>query len=602
VQRRRIRNRLSAQFHRERKRTYIAHLEGLVKQRDIKLQEAAAALDNLAAENARLHALLGSGAPQQQGGGLKKSESVANYSSAGSTTSASLSDDPADDVGSAFSTPPPTPPMAAATELASPRNGGRRFRGATLARSGAPLLSVLFMLGITLFGPQQGQQGQQGQQQQRVATAPSDAGARSMLSAPLQLLQLPKPPHSEETKATVPHGHGHGHGRVVLSTAQDTKTALYVSSPAAAAAAAATASSSSSTAATAAAAAQQPPVVIHPQLFANAGRLGLSQPLWKYDSHVCNLYPPVARFRAPFYDTDGIPYNEAAATVGGNATAADTQRRTRRYLRTRTVNATAPTVPVRSDNVQDGGDVENSKSLVPAHALPALPARALPALPGSAAAGTGAPRAEPVAPGAGAASLSMSRVLLTTGRALLDPAIVVGATRPAPPAGAVHVQPQATAGADGETGADAHVAATALSTWAANGAGAAAAAVATADVPMPAAAPAPPVVSVGLGSLGASIGVAAAAGGVPGSPAGSSNMLVMLLPASAVRWGKVWSESSDGTMEAMLNGMNSHNHTGGWANAMGGKHNASANAEGMWVEIGCSIFRAQLVSNVTLAA
>jgi CRP-like cAMP-binding protein len=58
VQRRRIRNRLSAQFHRERKRTYIAHLEGLVKQRDIKLQEAAAALDNLAADNARLHALL----------------------------------------------------------------------------------------------------------------------------------------------------------------------------------------------------------------------------------------------------------------------------------------------------------------------------------------------------------------------------------------------------------------------------------------------------------------------------------------------------------------------------------------------------------------
>ena len=574
AQRRRIRNRLSAQFHRERKRTYIAHLEGLVKQRDVKLQEAAAALDRLTAENALLQAKVGDAThgvpPRQPQGGMKKSDSMANYSSAGSTTSASLSDDAADDVSTAFPSPPPTPPLAATSELlTSPTNGGRRFRGASIARSGAPLLSVLFMLGITMFSPQQQrqQQPQAQQQQQRTHMTPSDAGTGSIFTAPLQLLQLPKPQGGEAAPTLA-----HGHGRVVLSSGQDAKPKLFVSS----------AASSSSSAAPAAA--QQPPVIMHPQLFASAGRLGLSQPLWKYDAHVCNLYPPVARFQSPFYDTDGVPYE---AAVGGNATAAGAQRRTRRYLRTRSVNTTAA-APARTvaaaavvPDAAQGSDTENSLSLVPAHRLPALPGAA------AAAASTGfasPPLSEPVSP---TAALSMSRVLLTTGRALLDPSIVVGAARPVPPPGTVHVQPQPAAA--GEAGADGLAAATALSTlsrWVTT-AGAGSVAGTAAEVPVPAAAP--PVVSVGLGSIGASIGVTAAAGGVPGAPAGSSNMLVMLLPASAVRWGKVWSESSEGTMEAMLNGMNS-NKTAGWANAMGGSSNNTANAEGMWVEIGCSIF------------
>jgi hypothetical protein len=138
-------------------------------------------------------------------------------------------------------------------------------------------------------------------------------------------------------------------------------------------------------------------------------------------------------------------------------------------------------------------------------------------------------------------ALAMSRVVLTRGRALLDPALVVG-----PPVGA---------------GRDRPAAATAVSTWVGSGGG---------------------------GGPGGPLGVGVGA-------AGTNNMLLMLLPASAVRWGKVWSESTEGTMEALLNNMKLDNSTGA-ADGSGGDH------EGIWVEIGCSVVRAQLVRNVTLAA
>jgi hypothetical protein len=140
-------------------------------------------------------------------------------------------------------------------------------------------------------------------------------------------------------------------------------------------------------------------------------------------------------------------------------------------------------------------------------------------------------------------ALAMSRVVLTRGRALLDPALVVG-----PPV--MHA-----AGGVG-AGSDRPAAATAVSTW------------------------------VGGGGGGPGLGVGAA---------GTNNMLLMLLPASAVRWGKVWSESTEGTMETLLNNMKLDNSTGA-ADGSGGDH------EGIWVEIGCSVVRAQLVRNVTLAA
>ena len=178
--------------------------------------------------------------------------------------------------------------------------------------------------------------------------------------------------------------------------------------------------------------------------------------------------------------------------------------------------ATAPTPDPAAEAAEEAG-----KGLVPAWPSPPLDT--------------------PTSP----SSLSMSRVVLTRGRALLDPALVVGGGAAAPVV---------------------HPAVSAVSPWMGGSAGAAGA-------------------KVSLGSLGGTLG------------AGSSNMLLMLLPASAVRWGKVWSESSEGTMEALLNNMKLDNSTG--ANGGGG---GDGDREGIWVEIGCSVVRAQLVRNVTLAA
>lgn len=204
-QRRRIRNRLSAQFHRERKKNYITHLEGLVKERDIKLQEAAGFIDELIAENAALRSV-GEGAPASRNG------SVANYSSAGSTTTASLSDDAADDRSVNMTTPPssPTPSLSPDfTGAARTAAAGKATRSTTSAmRSGVSMLSVFFMLGITLFGPP-------GSRDTPSAGIPSHPAADRTTSAvsffdtPLPLL-LPTPRGPQDRLAssspTPPHG------------------------------------------------------------------------------------------------------------------------------------------------------------------------------------------------------------------------------------------------------------------------------------------------------------------------------------------------------------------------------------------------------------
>jgi hypothetical protein len=72
-----------------------------------------------------------------------------------------------------------------------------------------------------------------------------------------------------------------------------------------------------------------------------------------------------------------------------------------------------------------------------------------------------------------------------------------------------------------------------------------------------------------------------------------AQVLVMLLPASQVRWGRVWADSEAGTTESLLHMLNeTHSRSPG----------ADEDKEPMWVEIGCSVFRAQLVANVTLVS
>ena len=79
---------------------------------------------------------------------------------------------------------------------------------------------------------------------------------------------------------------------------------------------------------------------------------------------------------------------------------------------------------------------------------------------------------------------------------------------------------------------------------------------------------------------------------------GSDQVLVMLLPASSVRWGKSWGDSSERTMDWMLNNYYSSQH-----DDVSSEYRTSHNAtDDMWLEIGCSVFRAQLVKNVTFSS
>ena len=83
-------------------------------------------------------------------------------------------------------------------------------------------------------------------------------------------------------------------------------------------------------------------------------------------------------------------------------------------------------------------------------------------------------------------------------------------------------------------------------------------------------------------------------------------VLMMLLPASMVRWGTSWSDEggnsgagSDSFHAFMRDHINSMNSTDPeFTSSSGGK--TSTNEESLWIEIGCSVFQAQLVKNVTL--
>ena len=80
------------------------------------------------------------------------------------------------------------------------------------------------------------------------------------------------------------------------------------------------------------------------------------------------------------------------------------------------------------------------------------------------------------------------------------------------------------------------------------------------------------------------------------SSSAESNTLVMLLPTSSIRWGKSWADSSAGTTAALLQGLRLANSEDGAADEYD-----HADVDGMYVEIVCSISRAQLIKNVTMA-
>ena len=571
-QRRRIRNRLSAQFHRERKKNYIAHMESLIKERDLKLQEIAAVIDALTNENETLKMQVTMGKSLTMGG---RNDSVTNFSQVSSgfgsnTTHASLSDDVTDDSSMGLSTAPSSPSSAAFTGTSpghhspSPRTSFSRSSAAV--RSGVSLLSVFFMLGITLFGPPSTQHDHSnGNNNQMTVTTPTSMGKdASFFETPLQLLQLPQPQDNEPSSLSSSSLSSSSlssalvHKRVILSTQQPQQQQEEDQER------------------------QKPPQIIisplssKPSLFINTPPAfgATSGAMWKYQSHVADLYPSLARYQSP--DTFTTTSHDNDFTEGRNGN--NTHNPKRRYLRSRSdqqspssVNVTristvvnrrtiiSPQQKEMKDEEEKGESVE-TMSLVPVSALPSP----------SNTATTGALLATSTL-GESSPSVvsSMSRVLLTSGRALLDPAMVIRT-------GSTTTASKSTSDMTSD-----HQTETALSTWidrAVGGIGIGARTTNTGNTVN-----SPPVVSVGVASAGVA--------GVTNS----GNMLVMLLPASSVRWGKVWADSSEGTMEALLSGMNVDDKT----------TNSTTNEndqEGMWVEIGCSVFKAQLVRNVSLSA
>ena len=72
-------------------------------------------------------------------------------------------------------------------------------------------------------------------------------------------------------------------------------------------------------------------------------------------------------------------------------------------------------------------------------------------------------------------------------------------------------------------------------------------------------------------------------------PSSKENLLMMVLPVSAIRWGSSWQDSSASLLETILRMNGNENET-----------RAAGGADSLWVEIGCSVFRAELVRNATL--
>merc|ERR1711934_1191957 len=71
-----------------------------------------------------------------------------------------------------------------------------------------------------------------------------------------------------------------------------------------------------------------------------------------------------------------------------------------------------------------------------------------------------------------------------------------------------------------------------------------------------------------------------------------NNVLFMLVPASSVRWGSTWEDSHASTTASLLQSLQ-HNQN---ETVSGG--NSDGNDGDMYIELGCSIFKAQLVRDV----
>ena len=567
--RRKIRNRLSAQLHRERKKGYISYLEELVKERDRRLLSASKFMQNLHRENFNLRSKFG----------LKRSilsNGDVDYSSTASAAGNTDSDTGEDSDTASVSSETYKQNLAIPHLPKRLLSIGTRFKGSKVG-SAISLISAVLMISITIFGPHI-------QNDYTLSvSAPSVIGDHSSSFAPALVVD-----ERDSIMTTSDNSIVFGDSNKQLTASQHGRSLQSVSSAFLSQNLNDFIAQSSGSANW-----QQSPdsgkslvsvslpitnrfvsanINSNPKEL-NSVSLSSTHGLWHYRDHITDLYPPLIRY----YN----PNEEVAANYTVNM-------RVRRNLRTRDDRNFTHSVhrpAIKSEGVQlhvqrrikaagqeaedsadfDDGvhDIDMGKTLVSIFPKQITGQSQSPAISSSHSQPSldYSTTAAPSGP-----SKSMSRILLTQGRALLDPSLIDSPVIDQKG----NVVPL---GGKGEAGANSFMGS--LSTWTSAGE--------RSNIE-------PPVVRVGINSMGAT-----------SDP--SRDMLVMLLPASSVRWGKNWGESSEGTMEAMLKGLNFTDSTySSYGNNLNSDGTANDNEEGMWVEIGCNVFRAQLVRNVTLSS
>ena len=483
-ERRKIRNRMSALLHRERKKMYIEALESMVREKDVhikRLEMQLAASGQIPAAPVSVSSSIRCG--------LTDEELSVSSASAPPTRSCS-----------------PTP--SGTDSLSSGRRSGSGVQvlaSGGLFRSALPILSVLCLLCLAAFDDRGG--ASVGTQ---IALSKNAVSVSGGVKSPLVL-----PPVNNLVTTTIP-----AVSVPVFATSDQIHRRRLL------------ASESWSDVAT-----------------------GHTHDLWRDGRHLATLFPR--------YNSE-----EEAGVAGSNAGSNATQRggpRPARHLRFR---------PVANHSTQSSPGVDSpfwsgvnsfSKSLVPAASLSTseMPMSVIPHLVSST-----PPLPLPDVRGSTTRAGVTSRVLMTHGKALLDPSLTLA--RDAVPPSSSHATSSPSSSSSSVSSA--------LSAWLGPQSSRQGEARKTTPVVVS------PYASGGSGGVGA---------------AGSADLgqvLVMLLPASSVRWGKVWAESETGTTETMLRNLNANESSAG----LDGPE--KTDEEPMWVEIGCSVFRAQLVHNVTLTA
>ena len=546
-QRRKIRNRLSAQLHRERKKGYISYLEGLVRERDAKLLTVSTEYSRLIMEVEKLR--------KASGTNRNIDDSIGYSSGAGHTDSDAGEDSDtvsiSSDVNGANLSPPSSPVKGFTM--------GTRFKGSKIG-SAFSLFSAVLMISITIFGPHF--------QNVNNTVLESDGSPREAKgSSTLSIgdsegynLKLSDPNSLEfdaHSKQLIPSIHG----RNLLSSAVSSTPQILTDPP--------NESEESNRFAehVAKSLIRSTRVGLNSQSVVS----GNNQALWHFYDHVTDLYPPYL----PYYSPDLDPSRNKTASCHKVRIARRKNLRSREESNV-TYSVISGREEEQSGQLQTTYDATNTKSshdaedlgdmgktlvsVPPPSSMMQSPAATTTRRTGQRAIDYSTESSSTSSPSSTKYS-SVSRVLLTQGRALLDPSLVMH-----PEGEKSNVVPTNK----GKTAADTIL--KTLSTWTGGRA--------TEE---------PPVVRVGINTMGSS----------PVDPSSPNNMLVLLLPASAVRWGKNWQESSEGTMEAMLKGLNFSEGSHGKMDD-GEPHGAVE--EGMWVEIGCSVIKAQLVRNVTLSS